>query len=656
MGESCYHVTMLITKLQEDAIRLTFKEKNWPCLLQVLSRETVTDIINSGFTDVFPVRKGERNENGEGHIKSDIVMEDTEADSGSESSETILMDSSLSNSEDDDNEKTTAENTHQPVTRQSDTVSSKRKVNSRRINQSIKGVAKNLHEKVPSKRSRRRTNSTTYEHHNMLPCIDCGLKFPSKQDLWRHRTEVKHPLPTVNIPTKFNLDIYSLEEYKEMGFIKCEGCDLYFLGKRRQMKHFYVVHRDLMPTPTCPICCKEFKSYAELLKHKREEGHRDSLSSLNNYQCDLCGKHMTSYSNFVQHKQFVCGIGEKEMEKIRIHACDLCGKLFKSPRHVRRHKKISHFKVPEVCDVCGTVCQGRKALDVHKKRHDERNKKHKCGDCGKAFFSDSKLQEHIRTHTKEKPFKCPLCSYTCAVKPNVHKHATNVHKQTVVPIDLRKTAASIENKLVSNISANTDPNLNLNIPEMTQTITDSKTTETTSADKYVTHAVENIPLNMESKVVPVTFEGSGMNTTAQANSQVSVANNHIPSAYIDFELNRNIHEQTESNIQLESIPVSYGTSGLNSNIQAKQHATLVSDCGSPTYGSTEFSMNIQEKTQAVLENGTTQHMYTDSDVNRSVQELCQTTQTPYNMPMHAGSDYSPYPYQCQSQPFHIEKN
>lgn len=77
---------------------------------------------------------------------------------------------------------------------------------------------------------------------------------------------MKHPLPTENIPTKYNLDIYSLEEHKQMGFVKCDGCDIYFLGKRRQMKHFYVVHRDLMPTPTCPICCKEFMSCKCLLK------------------------------------------------------------------------------------------------------------------------------------------------------------------------------------------------------------------------------------------------------------------------------------------------------------------------------------------------------------------------------------------------------
>lgn len=207
---------------------------------------------------------------------------------------------------------------------------------------------------------------------------------------------------------------------------------------------------------------------------------------------------MTSYSNFVQHKQFVCGIGEKEMEKIRIHECDLCGKLFKSPRHVRRHKKISHFKVPEMCDICGTLCQGRKALDVHKKRHDEKNKKHVCNDCGKAFFSDSKLQEHIRTHTKEKPFKCPLCTYTCAVKPNIHKHAMNVHKQAVSAVDLRKTQVNEKNNTTDNSYRVEEPVQHT--PETSQILLCLKDAQDNNVSSEICNkVVDSYPTNFEFK-------------------------------------------------------------------------------------------------------------------------------------------------------------
>lgn len=383
----------------------------------------------------------------------------------------------------------------------------------------------------------------------------------------------------------------------------------------------------------------------ELLKHKREEGHRDSVSSLNNYQCDLCGKHMTSYSNFVQHKQFVCGIGEKEMEKIRIHACDLCGKLFKSPRHVRRHKKISHFKVPEVCDVCGTVCQGRKALDVHKKRHDERNKKHKCSDCGKAFFSDSKLQEHIRTHTKEKPFKCPLCSYTCAVKPNVHKHATNVHKQSVIPIDLRKTADGVENK--STTSIHIDREIHTSNPVITQNSIENNIV----AENQFKHTPENSHGNLENEN-SISAVCSGADRTMLANSRVSVPNNHMPNACTDFGLNRHLQRHADSMIGIE--PVTYVDNGLNSGIQDKPQATFVANGIPLTFTDNEVNRHIQGKSQTSFENETIPNMYTEP--NRSIHILCQTSQTPYNVPMQQrAADYNPYPYQCRSQNFHIEK-
>ncbi|XP_064079261.1 zinc finger protein 341-like isoform X2 [Macrobrachium nipponense] len=50
--------------------------------------------------------------------------------------------------------------------------------------------------------------------------------------------------------------------------------------------------------------------------------------------------------------------------------------------------------------------------------------KHKCSFCGKEFSKNFDLQQHIRSHTGEKPFQCIVCGRAFTQKSNVKKHMT----------------------------------------------------------------------------------------------------------------------------------------------------------------------------------------------------------------------------------------
>lgn len=89
----------------------------------------------------------------------------------------------------------------------------------------------------------------------------------------------------------------------------------------------------------------------------------------------------------------------------------------------RRKKIVSNSEAENYnCRDCSETFNSRDELKAHRKavKHSElRN--HACETCGKTF-TRSKLRQHMRAHTKEKPYKCKICSQAFSMSGNLNRH------------------------------------------------------------------------------------------------------------------------------------------------------------------------------------------------------------------------------------------
>ncbi|XP_063307690.1 zinc finger protein 407 [Pelobates fuscus] len=266
----------------------------------------------------------------------------------------------------------------------------------------------------------------TKEKH--FHCLLCGKSFYTESNLHQHLSSVGH----------LRNEQASFEELPEGGTaFKCVKCTEHFDSEQTLFLHIKEEHEELL---------REVNKYIE---EDTEQINREREQNQGNV-CKYCGKickssnsmaflaHIRTHTGSKPFKCKICHFAAAQLGDARYHVkrhlgmreykCHVCGVAFVMKKHLNTHLLAKHgIGTPRErkfsCNLCDRSFRERWALNNHMKLHTG-EKPFKCTwpTCHYSFLTASAMKDHYRTHTGEKSFLCDLCGFAGGTRHALTKH------------------------------------------------------------------------------------------------------------------------------------------------------------------------------------------------------------------------------------------
>ncbi|XP_048002860.1 gastrula zinc finger protein XlCGF26.1-like [Leguminivora glycinivorella] len=263
------------------------------------------------------------------------------------------------------------------------------------------------------------------QHFVQFSCKLCGLTFPSRSRLYVHFAHGPHgrQMECKKCGARFDCtkprDFYT--HYREThGLPQCDHCGLRTATKTKLARHILVRHTDFR----CKPCDMGFSSFHALTTHNRRKHVVDTSERNYCVECDL------QFTNSVLYNEHVTR-STKHSTKPRV-ACPMCDKTYSKRCYMTNHYNLEHLKESKyICPRCDRRFLNGFRLRYHVKYYHEKApkpKNHICTYCGRGFNTRRILDNHVRTHTGERPFACPHCTAAFAQLTALKTHVRSAHK------------------------------------------------------------------------------------------------------------------------------------------------------------------------------------------------------------------------------------
>ncbi|XP_041844382.1 zinc finger protein 407 [Melanotaenia boesemani] len=287
-------------------------------------------------------------------------------------------------------------------------------------------------------------------------CLVCGKSFYTESNLHQHLTSAAHLRNEQN----------SVEELPEGGAsFKCVKCTDRFESEQDLFFHIKEKHEELLREvnkyvledteqinrereenqgSVCKYCgkvCKSSNSMAFLAHIRTHTGSKPFMCKICNfataqlgdarnhvkrhlgmreYKCDICGWAFVMKKHLSTHLLGKHGVGQRKERKFE---CELCDRTFSEKWALNNHMKLHSGEKPYKCawPSCHYAFLNLSAMKDHYRTHTG-EKSYLCDLCGFAGGTRHALTKHRRQHTGERPFKCKLCNFASTTQSHLSRH------------------------------------------------------------------------------------------------------------------------------------------------------------------------------------------------------------------------------------------